>query len=94
MLASISPFRRFRGTQAFHSTSHHTYPAHRTILNTKFSYCPQATLAAANVAMRINGHPAYNMPDVLPYVDGELSRMPQASPSIVNAKELSIATGL
>lgn len=52
----------------------------------------QATLAAANVAMRLNGHPAYNKPDVLPFVDGELAAMPQASPSIVNAKDLGIAT--
>lgn len=52
----------------------------------------QATLAAANVAMRLNGYPAYNKPDVLPFVDGDLQAMPLASPSIVNAQDIKLAT--
>jgi len=49
-----------------------------------------ATLAAANVAARLQGHPAWGSPDVLAFVDGPMSGVPQASPSIVNAAELGI----
>ena len=52
----------------------------------------QATLAAANVAARLQGLPAWNKPDVLGFVDGPLEDMPKASPSIVNAKDLGIET--
>lgn len=54
--------------------------------------CVQATLAAANVAMRLQDKPAWNKPDILSYVDGPLEDIPQASPNIVNAKELGIPT--
>ena len=49
-----------------------------------------ATLAAANVAARLQGAPAWGNPDVLAFVDGPLAAVPKASPSIVNAKELGI----
>lgn len=49
-----------------------------------------ATLAACNVAARLSGHPVYNGPDVLPYVDGPSADIPRSSPSIVNAKELKL----
>ena len=51
-----------------------------------------ATLAACNVAARLQGHPAYNGPDVLPFVDGPFENIPAASPSIVNAKDVGVAT--
>ncbi|KAF8066182.1 HPR-A [Scenedesmus sp. PABB004] len=47
-----------------------------------------ATLAAANVAGCVNGLPAYNGPDVTPFLEGPVAGMPAAAPSIVNAKEL------
>lgn len=50
----------------------------------------QATLAAANVAAVLQGFPVWNRPDVLPFVDGPFEQMPQAAPSIVNAKGLGI----
>jgi hypothetical protein len=50
----------------------------------------QATLAAANVAMRLQNKPAWNKPDILSFVEGPLEEMPQASPSIVNAEQLGI----
>ena len=49
-----------------------------------------ATLAAANVAARIRGMPAWNKADIFGFVDGPIESLPQASPSIVNAKELGI----
>lgn len=52
-----------------------------------------ATLAAANVAGRLRGAPSLKPgADVLPYVDGPLDAVPQASPSIVNAGDLGIPT--
>ncbi|KAL4426060.1 hypothetical protein ABPG77_007856 [Micractinium sp. CCAP 211/92] len=50
-----------------------------------------ATLAACNVAATLQGHPAWNKPDVLPFVDGPFEDIPKAAPSIVNAKELGLA---
>jgi hydroxypyruvate reductase 1 len=46
-----------------------------------------ATLAASNVAGILSGYPAWNRPDILPFLEKEA---PQAAPSIVNAKELGI----
>jgi len=51
-----------------------------------------ATLAACNVAARVQGHPVWTSQDVLPFVDGDFNAIPKASPSIVNAKELGLAT--
>lgn len=51
----------------------------------------QATLAACNVAATLQGHPAWNKADVLPFVDGPFEQIPKAAPSIVNAKELGLA---
>ena len=50
----------------------------------------QATLAACNVAARLSGHPVWSDIDVLPFVDGPIESIPQASPSIVNASELKL----
>lgn len=50
-----------------------------------------ATLAACNVAATLKGYPAWNKPDVLPFVDGPFEDIPKAAPSIVNAKELNLA---
>ncbi len=50
----------------------------------------QATLAACNVASTLAGHPVWNKPDVLPFVDGEFGSIPKAAPSIVNAKDLGL----
>lgn len=52
-----------------------------------------ATLAASNVVMRLKGMPARNQPDVLPYVEKELDKIPKACPSIVNADDLGMAMG-
>lgn len=49
-----------------------------------------ATLAAANVAGILQGFPAYNQPNILPYIDNPVASIPQAAPSIVNAKELGL----
>lgn len=50
-----------------------------------------ATLAAANVAARIKGLPVWtDQNDVAPFLDGPVSGIPAASPSIVNAKELGL----
>jgi hydroxypyruvate reductase 1 len=46
-----------------------------------------ATLAASNVAGILSGYPAWNRPDILPFLENEA---PKAAPSIVNAEELSI----
>ncbi len=51
-----------------------------------------ATLAAANVAARIQGLPAWNKPAITAFVDGPFEGIPKASPNIVNAKELNIPT--
>ena len=47
-----------------------------------------ATLAASNVAGLLMGYPAWNRPDILPFLEIDA---PRAAPSIVNAKELGIA---
>ncbi len=46
-----------------------------------------ATLAASNVAGILSGYPAWNRPDILPFLQNEA---PPAAPSIVNAEELGI----
>ena len=51
----------------------------------------QATLAAANVAGRLQGFPVWSQQDVLPFVDGPFDSIPKASPSIVNAAELDLS---
>ena len=47
-----------------------------------------ATLAAANVAGLLLGYPAWNRPDILPFLEGD---PPQAAPSILNAEALGLA---
>ena len=47
-----------------------------------------ATLAASNVAGLLLGYPAWNRPDILPFLESET---PKAAPSIVNADELGLA---
>lgn len=49
-----------------------------------------ATLAASNVAGRLQGYPVWNKSDISGFVDGPFESRPKASPSIVNAKELSL----
>ncbi len=46
-----------------------------------------ATLAASNVAGILMGYPAWNKPDILPFLDGD---QPKAAPSIINAEALGI----
>ena len=47
-----------------------------------------ATLAATNVAARIEGHPVWNRPDVLPFLAPD---PPEAAPSILNAEALGLS---
>ena len=47
-----------------------------------------ATLAAANVAGLLMGYPAWQRPDISPFLEGD---PPRAAPSILNAEELGIA---
>ena len=47
-----------------------------------------ATLAAANVAGLLQGYPAWQGPDFVPFLEGD---MPDAAPSIINAEALGIA---
>ncbi|UCE51379.1 MAG: hypothetical protein JSV31_19235 [Desulfobacterales bacterium] len=47
-----------------------------------------ATLAASNVAGILMGYPAWNQPDITPFLEGN---SPKAAPSILNAKELDIS---
>ena len=54
---------------------------------TRWTRQGMATLAASNVAGLLSGYPAWNRPDILPFLEGE---SPKAAPSIVNAKELGI----
>jgi hydroxypyruvate reductase 1 len=50
-----------------------------------------ATLAAANVAARLQGAPVWAKPnEVAPFLEGDVARIPKASPSIVNAKDLKL----
>lgn len=52
-----------------------------------------ATLAAANVAARLKGWPVWGDANrVAPFLEGDVSAMPKAAPSIVNAKQLGLAT--
>jgi len=51
-----------------------------------------ATLAACNVASRLAGHPVWNKSDISVFVDGPFDQIPKASPSIVNAKDLNLAS--
>ena len=52
-----------------------------------------ATLAAANVAMRLQGHPVWGSPNsVGPFLEGAVASVPKASPSIVNAADLKLTT--
>jgi hydroxypyruvate reductase 1 len=53
--------------------------------------CLQATLAAANVAACVQGMPAFNKPDITPFLESPIASLPQAAPSIVNAKEIGLA---
>ena len=46
-----------------------------------------ATLAASNVAGLLAGYPAWNRPDILPFLETE---SPQAAPSILNAEALGM----
>ena len=55
---------------------------------TKWTREGMATLAASNVAGLLMGYPAWNRPDVGPFLG---NRPPKAAPSILNAKELSIS---
>jgi hydroxypyruvate reductase 1 len=55
---------------------------------TKWTREGMATLAASNVAGLLMGYPAWNRPDVGPFLG---NRPPRAAPSILNAKELSIS---
>ena len=48
-----------------------------------------ATLAAANVAGILMGYPVWNKPEIGPFLEGQC---PKAAASIVNAKELGLAT--
>jgi glycerate dehydrogenase len=52
-----------------------------------------ATLAACNVAARLQGFGVYDGQDMTPFVDGPFEEIPSLSPSIVNAKDLSINEG-
>ena len=54
---------------------------------TKWTREGMATLAAGNVAGILLKRPAWNRPDVMPFLGGN---PPQASPSILNATELGI----
>jgi hydroxypyruvate reductase 1 len=46
-----------------------------------------ATLAASNVVGILSGYPAWNKPDILPFLEAE---WPKAAPSIVNAQALGV----
>ena len=48
-----------------------------------------ATLAAANVAGILQGYPAWQQPDIMPFLEGD---SPKAAPSILNADALGIPT--
>lgn len=49
-----------------------------------------ATLAAQNVAALVNGQPVWNKEDITPFLDLPIADVPEAAPSIVNAKELGL----
>lgn len=48
-----------------------------------------ATLAASNVAAILMGYPAWQRPNILPYLEGDA---PKAAPSIINAEALGVPT--
>ena len=48
-----------------------------------------ATLAAANVAGILQGYPAWQRPDIIPFLEGD---SPKAAPSILNADALGLPT--
>jgi hydroxypyruvate reductase 1 len=48
-----------------------------------------ATLAAANVAGILQGYPAWQRPNIMPFLEGD---SPKAAPSILNAEALGIPT--
>jgi hypothetical protein len=50
----------------------------------------QATLAAANVAACVRGLPAYNQTDITAFLDGPMTSLPAAAPSIVNASDIGM----
>ncbi|GMQ94302.1 MAG: D-glycerate dehydrogenase [Acidimicrobiia bacterium] len=54
---------------------------------TKWTREGMATLAAANVAAILQGHPLWDGDDVLPFLSGDV---PRAAPSIVNAADLNL----
>jgi len=54
---------------------------------TKWTREGMATLAASNVAGLLLGYPAWNRPDVTPFLG---DRPPRAAPSILNAEELGM----
>ncbi|HHP7234892.1 MAG TPA: NAD(P)-dependent oxidoreductase [Desulfobacterales bacterium] len=54
---------------------------------TRWSRQGMATLAAANVAALLQGHPVWNRPDIAPFLEGD---PPKAAPSILNAEELGL----
>ncbi|GAQ83689.1 hydroxypyruvate reductase 1 [Klebsormidium nitens] len=57
-----------------------------------FTRAGMATLAACNVAGALQGFPVWpHHDDVMPFLDETASSLPQACPSIVNAKELGLA---
>jgi hydroxypyruvate reductase 1 len=55
---------------------------------TRWTRQGMATLAAANVAGLLMGYPAWQRPDIAPFLEGD---PPKAAPSILNAEELRIA---
>ena len=46
-----------------------------------------ATLAASNVAGILMGYPAWQKPDITPFLD---NKPPKAAPSILNANEVGV----
>ncbi len=55
---------------------------------TRWTRQGMATLAAANVAAVLSGHPVWNRPDIGPFLSSD---PPRAAPSILNAEALEIA---
>ncbi len=73
---------------------HATVPtAHARLAPRAPARARQATLAAANVAGVLQGYGAWGNPnDITPFLDGPMASLPRAAPSIVNAKEVGLAT--
>jgi hydroxypyruvate reductase 1 len=55
---------------------------------TRWTRQGMATLAAANIAGLLMGYPAWQRPDITPFLEGD---PPKAAPSVLNAEELGIA---